>query len=61
MHTRCPFVQEVGPNLSVISEEGVFMRPNVTNDEAVDPNYIQQALVPLDSETHSGAGKGTAN
>ena len=32
------------------------MRPNVTDDEAKDPNYIQQSLVPLDSETHSGAG-----
>lgn len=50
-------MQEVGPNLGELSEEGVFMRPNVTNDEATDPDYIQQALVPMDSETHSGAGK----
>lgn len=33
------------------------MRPDVTNDEAMDPNYIQQSLVPMNSETHSGAGK----
>lgn len=35
----------------------MFMRPNVTNDEAMDPDYVQQSLVPLSSETHSGAGK----
>lgn len=51
------FAQEAGPNLGELSEDGVFMRPNVTNDEAVDPDYVQQSLVPLDSETHSGAGR----
>ncbi|CAM9237306.1 unnamed protein product [Scytosiphon promiscuus] len=45
----------VGQNLAEVSEDGVFLRPNVTNDEAMDPDYIQQSLVPLDSETHSGA------
>lgn len=29
-------------------------RPAVTEDEATDPDYLQQALVPLSSETHSG-------
>lgn len=29
-------------------------RPNVTNEEAMDPDYIQQALVPMSSETHTG-------
>ncbi|CAM9493358.1 unnamed protein product [Ectocarpus sp. 13 AM-2016] len=47
--------EEVGPNLGELSEDGVFMRPNVTNDEATDPDYVQQSLVPLSSETHSGA------
>ncbi|CAM9760274.1 unnamed protein product [Ectocarpus sp. 6 AP-2014] len=47
--------EEVGPNLGEWSEDGVFMRPNVTNDEATDPDYVQQSLVPLSSETHSGA------
>ena len=49
--------QEGGFNFVNISEEGTFMRPDVTNDEAMDPNYIQQSLVPMNSETHSGAGK----
>lgn len=40
-----------------MSEGGVFMRPNVTNEEAMEADYIQQSLVPLDSETHSGAGE----
>lgn len=29
-------------------------RPEVTNDEAMDADYLQQALVPMDSETHAG-------
>ncbi len=29
-------------------------RPNVTNEEAMDPDYVQQALVPMSSETHTG-------
>ncbi|XP_028645406.1 intestinal-type alkaline phosphatase 1 [Grammomys surdaster] len=29
-------------------------RPNVTKDESSDPNYQQQAAVPLSSETHGG-------
>jgi alkaline phosphatase len=29
-------------------------RPPLTNDQAMDPDYIQQALIPLKSETHSG-------
>lgn len=49
--------QNGGPNFVEASEDGIFMRPNVTNDEAIDANYIQQSLVPLNFETHSGAGK----
>ncbi len=29
-------------------------RPDLTNEEAMDPEYLQQALVPMTSETHSG-------
>lgn len=30
-------------------------RPSVTQEEATDPDYLQQALIPLGSETHSGS------
>jgi len=44
---------------SVLTEQagGEFFgsRPNVTNEEAMDPDYLQQALIPMSSETHSGA------
>lgn len=29
-------------------------RPDLTESEATDPDYVQQALVPMGSETHSG-------
>lgn len=29
-------------------------RPDLTNEQAVDPEYLQQALIPKSSETHSG-------
>lgn len=29
-------------------------RPDLTNDQAMDPDYLQQALIPMSSETHSG-------
>ncbi|MBS1302012.1 alkaline phosphatase [Loktanella sp. SALINAS62] len=37
-------------------EDGTYSgeRPDVTNEEAMDPDYLQQALVPMSSETHSG-------
>ncbi len=37
-------------------EDGSFSgeRPAVTNEEAMDADYLQQALVPMDSETHAG-------
>lgn len=49
--------QERGPNYIEVSEDGTVIRPTVTNDEATDPDYIQQSLLPMASETHSGAGK----
>ena len=43
---------------SVLKEQadGTFAgsRPDVTKAEANDPDYIQQALIPMASETHSG-------
>jgi len=29
-------------------------RPDLTEEQAIDPDYLQQALVPMSSETHSG-------
>jgi alkaline phosphatase len=29
-------------------------RPDLTQEQATDPDYLQQALIPLSSETHSG-------
>jgi alkaline phosphatase len=29
-------------------------RPLVTQEQAIDPDYLQQALIPMTSETHSG-------
>ena len=29
-------------------------RPDLTEEQATDPDYIQQALIPMSSETHSG-------
>ena len=29
-------------------------RPDVTQEAAMDPDYLQQALIPMESETHSG-------
>lgn len=52
--------QDMSPNYGNETESiyGVpFGRPNITNDEAMDPDYVQQSLVPLDDETHSGAGE----
>ncbi|CAM9215059.1 unnamed protein product, partial [Laminaria digitata] len=44
-----------GPNYAAVSEDGTILRPTVTNDEAMDPDYIQQSLVPFAFGTHSGA------
>ncbi len=36
------------------SEEFTGTRPAVTQEEAMDLDYLQQALIPMESETHSG-------
>ncbi|MFN4128982.1 MAG: alkaline phosphatase [Paracoccaceae bacterium] len=40
----------------VEQEDGTYSgtRPDLTNEEATDPDYLQQALIPMDSETHAG-------
>lgn len=54
-YTVAGFLNGVGSVL-VKQEDGTFSgsRPVVTEAEATDPDYIQQALVPMTSETHSG-------
>ncbi len=41
---------------SILKEDALFEgeRPKLTNEEAIAPDYRQQALVPLEVETHSG-------
>lgn len=43
-------------SVMVEQADGTFFgtRPSVTQEEATDPDYLQQALVPLSSETHAG-------
>ena len=46
-----------GPGSVLIEQpDGTYVggRPDVTNEEAMDPDYLQQALIPKSSETHSG-------
>jgi alkaline phosphatase len=45
-----------GPGSVIEKGAGTFTgtRPDLTGTEAQDPDYIQQALIPLRSETHSG-------
>lgn len=46
-----------GPgSVLTLQQDGNFYggRPNVTEEEAKDVDYIQQALVPMNSETHAG-------
>ncbi|MCD7059847.1 alkaline phosphatase [Pelagibacterium xiamenense] len=40
----------------VEQEDGTYAgsRPEVTQEAAMDPDYLQQALIPMGSETHSG-------
>jgi alkaline phosphatase len=53
-YTVAGYLNGVG---SVLKQEGndwVGARPDLTQEQATDPDYIQQALIPLTSETHSG-------
>lgn len=42
-------------SILVEQEDGTYSgsRPDLTNEEAMDPDYLQQALIPRRSETHS--------
>ena len=46
-----------GPGSVLVEQPGgefFGSRPLVTQEQAIDPDYLQQALIPLTSETHSG-------
>ena len=47
-----------GPGSVMVQEEGANdwsgSRPDLTQEQATDPDYLQQALIPMPSETHSG-------
>ncbi|SFO52745.1 alkaline phosphatase [Cohaesibacter marisflavi] len=42
-----------GPG-SILGEDGSGSRPEVTQEQATDIDYVQQSLIPLSSESHSG-------
>ncbi len=54
-YTVAGYLNGVGSVL-VEQEDKTFSgsRPDLTEEEATDPDYIQQALIPMSSETHSG-------
>ena len=54
-YTVVTFGQGAGSVL-VEQEDGTYAgsRPDLTQEEAQDPDYLQQALIPMGSETHSG-------
>ena len=66
MHADAPNLGDDGKPYTVIGylngvgsvllsdQEFSGARPDVAQDEATDPEYIQQALIPMSSETHSG-------
>ena len=46
-----------GPGAVLVKQEdGTYggSRPNLTQEEVTDPDYLQQAIIPMSSETHSG-------
>jgi alkaline phosphatase len=68
MHTGEPVLANDGKPFSVVGylngagsvmveqADGSYFgtRPDTTQEEATDPDYLQQALIPMGSETHSG-------
>ncbi len=54
-YTVVSFLNGTGSVL-VKQEDGSYVgaRPTIAQSDAVDPDYIQQALIPKSSETHSG-------
>ena len=44
-----------GPGSVLLSDQGYSgERPSIEQDQATDPEYLQQSLIPKSSETHSG-------
>lgn len=55
-YTVAGYLNGAGSVLTAQADGSFFgTRPTVTNEQAVDPDYLQQALVPMSSETHSGS------
>ena len=54
-YTVAGFLNDAG---SVLVEQAdknfLSARPDLTNEQAINPDYLQQALTPMSSETHSG-------
>ena len=54
-YTVVGYLNGTGAVLTKQGDETYFgTRPNLTQEQATDPDYIQQALIPMSSETHSG-------
>jgi len=55
-YTVASYTNGAGSILAPETEGGEFVgtRPEVTEEEATDIDYLQQALIPMSSETHSG-------
>ncbi|MFN4154213.1 MAG: alkaline phosphatase [Paracoccaceae bacterium] len=55
-YTVAGYLNGAGSVLTAQADGSYFgTRPTVTNEQAIDPDYLQQALVPMSSETHSGS------
>jgi alkaline phosphatase len=54
-YTVAGFLNGAGSVL-IEQADGTFSgsRPDLTEEQATDPDYLQQALIPMSSETHSG-------
>lgn len=54
-YTVVGYLNGTGSVLTKQGDDSYFgTRPNVTAEQAMDPDYVQQALIPMSSETHSG-------
>lgn len=47
-----------GPGAVIGGKDGAIKRPDLTGQDLEDPDFRQQSLVPLDSETHGGEDVG---
>ncbi|ROU02924.1 alkaline phosphatase [Histidinibacterium lentulum] len=55
-YTVAGFLNGAGSVLAPSGDGNAFVgsRPELSQEEATDPDYLQQALIPMSSETHSG-------